>query len=73
MKNITAEDGVPIFPSENWQEECCDCGLVHRIRYRVYLDGKPLKGAKVQVTFWRADKATAKAREKVKIQFIRRR
>ena len=37
------------------QHECCDCGLVHRIRYRIH-EGKS------QESWTRNDRATAKAR-----------
>ncbi len=74
MKSITAKDGIPVVTSgKDWYEECCDCALTHRVRYRAYLDGKLLKNAQVEATFWRANKETEEARKFVKLSFIRRR
>lgn len=34
-------------------EECCHCGLVHKIKYEVHdKEGKQIKGARVRLTAW---------------------
>lgn len=60
------ERGVPHVPTtEFFYEECCDCGLVHRVRYEaVDGDGKVIPQAKVRVTYWRHDTFTHEARIK---------
>ncbi len=45
---------------------CCDCGLVHRIQYRVVKIGKKTK---IQARVWRRKRLTAEARKKKGIIF----
>lgn len=55
-----AEDGEVVTPVHNdYRQQCCDCGLVHRFRFRV-VDG--------QVTFkiTRDNRATAQVRRGMK-------
>ncbi len=75
MKSITAKDGKPVkIPiTGKWYEECCDCALTHRVLHKVYKDGKEIKGARIEATFWRADKETEEARKGVKLLFVRKR
>ena len=49
-----------------YRAACCDCGLVHEIKFRV-LDaktGNPVKGVKVQFQVSRHNRATAAIRRK---------
>lgn len=44
-------------------EQCCDCGLVHKVKYTVHdAAGKPIKGAKVQITAWQVEYLTKRVR-----------
>jgi hypothetical protein len=55
-----AEDGEWITPNHNnYRQQCCDCGLVHRYRFRV-VDGA--------VTFqvWRDNRSTAQVRRRLR-------
>src|SRR5262245_15102686 len=58
-------DGVPYYETQGVNhEQCCDCGLVHRVKYVVHdARGKPVKGAKVHLTVWRSPRYTAQARK----------
>lgn len=58
------EPGVPWYEQQGiaW-EECCDCGLIHKVKYVVHdVNGKIIKGAKVQLTSWRHEGYTEKKR-----------
>lgn len=59
-KFFQVHDGDPWFEDQGYNhEECCDCGLVHRVRYLVFTkDGKRIRDAKIQVTAWRAKNQT---------------
>ena len=39
-------------------EQCCDCGLVHRLKYKV-IDGKT-----IEIRVWRDDKETKRVRKR---------
>ncbi len=54
------EDGESYYEDQGINyEECCDCGLVHRVRYEVHdSNGKRIKGARVHLTAWRAPHVT---------------
>ena len=45
---------------------CCDCGLVHRMDFRVMVNNAPLVGPTVRVRFraWRDEKRTKLTRRK---------
>lgn len=58
-------DGVPYNPYK--YEECCDCGLVHRVKYEALgEDDKPIKDAKIRITAWRHKSASVAARKRRK-------
>lgn len=42
-------------------EQCCDCGLVHKVHYRV-------RNGKIEFRAWRDPRRTAKARRVVSYQ-----
>jgi len=52
MKYHPQQDGEWIEPKAGYRMACCDCGLVHRVEFRV------VKG-KVQFRAWRDNRATA--------------
>jgi hypothetical protein len=50
----------------NFREQCCDCGLIHRLDFRI-VDGRTgararLRGLQVEFRIRRDDRATAAAR-----------
>ena len=45
------------FGEKPWQEECCDCGLVHDVHYKV-------EGGRFWVRFARNERETAKAHKR---------
>jgi hypothetical protein len=50
----------------NFREQCCDCGLIHRLDFRIF-DGRKgararLRGLQVEFRTRRDDRATAAAR-----------
>lgn len=47
------------FGSKPFMEECCDCGLVHDVEYKV-------EGGKFWVRFKRNEPETRKARQRMK-------
>jgi len=55
MKYHQQQDGEWMEPQRGYRAACCDCGLVHRLQFRV------VKG-KVQFRAWRDNRATAQMR-----------
>jgi hypothetical protein len=54
----------------NFREQCCDCGLIHRLDFRI-VDGRKgvharLRGLKIEFRTRRDDRATAAARRTFK-------
>lgn len=57
--------GEPYIEDADQQhyDECCDCGLVHRIKYEVLdAEGKVLKGTRLRITTWTHKYYTRQAR-----------
>ncbi len=50
------------------REQCCDCGLIHRIDYRILTKGKRRE---LQFRCWRDDKATGKIRRRAGIVVLK--
>lgn len=48
--------------------QCCDCGLVHRIDYRIKTTGR---GDEIEVRFRRDDRATKGIRKRSGISVVR--
>ena len=63
-------DGETYYPRlTKHYDQCCDCGLTHRINYRVEdANGKQIKGAKLRVTTWRAERNTSAIRRGFKFE-----
>jgi Zn-finger protein len=59
MKFYQQQEGEWIQPMKGYRMACCDCGLVHRVEFRV------VKG-RVQFRAWRDKKATTERRKKPK-------
>lgn len=62
VKYETVLDGEWVQPIRHgYRMKCCDCGLVHRVDYRIvkYAGGRR---AKMQFRAWRDDRATALTR-----------
>lgn len=61
-------DGEPYFAHKKEDYEiCCDCALVHRVKYEVVnRRGEPVKGTRVRMTVWRDDRSTAARRRPFK-------
>lgn len=49
-------------PKRGFKEQCCDCGLVHRVNYRITADNR------VQVQSFRYARATAAVRRAFKFE-----
>lgn len=72
----TIKDGEAVFPEhDNYAIRCCDCGLTHHVRIKVYrvtgrtaigFEGYPSKEGNLQVglMFFRAKRSTSAARRK---------
>ncbi len=61
-KFIVAKDGEWIQPKQKgYLMSCCDCGLVHRLDFRIAGD---LKKQKVQFRAYRSPKYTAQQRKR---------
>lgn len=58
------EEGVPYYPTlRTHMESCCDCGLVHKVRYEIEdRAGNRLAGARLRITAWRHERSTAATR-----------
>jgi hypothetical protein len=55
---------------KNFREQCCDCGLIHRLDFRI-VDGRNgtrpgVRGLRVEFRTRRDDRATAAARRTFK-------
>ena len=48
----------------DFREQCCDCGLIHRLDFRIVDDGKGTRrrGLRIDFALRRDDRATAAAR-----------
>lgn len=59
-------DGESYYEDQGFNyEQCCDCGLVHRVRYEVHdSGGKRIKNARVHLTVWRVKSQTKLARQR---------
>lgn len=78
MKYKKQYDGEWVSPSMNarYKMRCCDCGLVHSLRFVVlkltkrkknrWWEGKRVNGHKVMFAAWRDVRATAASRRKGK-------
>ena len=78
MRYKKQRDGDSISPYMNrpYKMRCCDCGLVHVLKFRIakltkrmkngYWVGKPARGYKVIFRVFRDEQATAACRRKKK-------
>ncbi len=53
--HVTAGEWVRV-PKKNYREQCCDCGLVHRINFRI-------KDGHIEIQAFRDGPATGGARK----------
>jgi len=67
------EEGVSwVWDAGTHQEQCCDCGLVHKVRYvPVDAKGKPIKGARLRITVWRHRALTTKERKRMNLKVVK--
>lgn len=50
-------------------DQCCDCGLVHKTRYRVVdKTGKNIRGSRILTAAWRVPRSTAAVRRTFKFE-----
>jgi hypothetical protein len=50
-------------------DQCCDCGLVHKVRYRVVdKSGKTIPGSRILTAAWRVPRSTAAVRRTFKFE-----
>lgn len=62
MKYAQIQDGETVYPARRgYRFMCCDCGLVHRINFRLEPYGTKGK-RKIALTAYRDERATANAR-----------
>lgn len=65
MKQYHVTEGEWIQPiMKGYKMECCDCGLVHTINFRIVVKGR---SKKVQLQAFRNNRATGQTRRKYKI------
>lgn len=58
-----AHDGVPYYHLP--YEECCDCGLIHRVKIEsVDKRGRIIRGVRHRLTVWRVKGITKENRRK---------
>ena len=58
MKYTQAYDGEWIEPKRGYKVACCDCGLIHKIEFRISPHGK------IQFRAFRDNRATAARRHR---------
>lgn len=46
-----------VVPRKGFKEQCCDCGLVHRLNFRINKQGR------IEIQVYRDERATAGARK----------
>lgn len=64
MRYPQIQDGETVYPvRRGYRMQCCDCGLVHRINFRLLPYGKQGKKA-IALNAYRDDRATAAARRR---------
>ncbi len=51
--------------THDFKMECCDCGLVHRLRFSVVKN-------KLRIRVWRDNRATGQARRRIKRQLAKK-
>jgi hypothetical protein len=56
---VSDGEWIGVFLKGN-KDQCCDCGLVHRINYRINAKGK------IEYQVYRDERATAAARKRFK-------
>lgn len=68
MKYDDVTDGETVYPTRRgYRWMCCDCGLVHRVNFRLVPNG--LKGGKkIALNVYRDDRATATARRRKQVK-----
>lgn len=82
MKYPQKKDGERVSPKmapHSYKMMCCDCGLVHRLKFFVarltkrrkggYWEGETVSGYKVIFQAWRDQRATALTRRQRKRRF----
>jgi hypothetical protein len=57
--HVTAGEWIRV-PMKNYREQCCDCGLVHRMNFRI-------KDGKIEIQAFRDGPATGGARRRTKL------
>lgn len=58
MKYYQQSDGEWVEPTNDYKMACCDCGLIHKMEFRV-------RKGKVQFRAFRDNRATAQRRRKI--------
>jgi hypothetical protein len=60
-------DGDTVYPvRRGYRMMCCDCGLVHKINFRLVPHGK--RGKRIVLTVYRDERATAAARRRKQVK-----
>ncbi len=60
--HVTAGEWIRV-PMKNYREQCCDCGLVHKMNFRIVQDKRGHN--KVEIQAFRDGPATGGARRRV--------
>jgi hypothetical protein len=61
-------DGETVYPARRgYRMMCCDCGLVHRVNFRLLPNGRK-GGKKIALNVYRDDRATAVARRRQQVK-----
>lgn len=68
MKYAQIVDGETVYPARRgYRFMCCDCGLVHRINFRLEPHGTTGR-KKIALNAYRDDRATAVARRRKQVK-----
>ena len=69
---IHVADGSPYYVGNlrEWYDQCCDCGLVHRVRYQIEdEDGDEIDEARLRIWAWRMPQMTREERKNIEVSF----
>ena len=68
VRYVAGEDGRWFLPRRRyWFHRCCDCGLVHRVEFKVanvVVEGQTQTTAQILTRWWRDNRRTAASRRK---------
>jgi hypothetical protein len=70
---IRVVDGSPFYiPNlKEHYETCCDCGMVHRVKFRIEdANGDPVKGARLKQWAWVEKAMTRDERNTMKVKVV---